>query len=330
MSIDDLIDRHSPFIERRSRKTSSVLDNGDDDQTVKKIKSKDYMDEYINPEGFLQDQQRKLDEDRLKKRGFPESPEKDVLLFLIENAPLENWQREICELIREESYYFAPQGQTKIMNEGWASYWHSTIMTQQGAAGFRADRLCGSSFRNCGHSADTRQSRTSLGLELFKDIEDRWNKGKFGKDYEECDSIEEKKDWDKNLGLGREKIFEVRRIYNDVTFIDTFLTEEFCRAQKMFAYKFDPEQNAYVISGRDFKKVKQQLLFSLTNFGQPLIYVREANYENRGELYLEHRHEGIDLKMDYAKATLENIQKIWSRPVHLETVLEGTGQAFEV
>ena len=128
----------------------------------------------------------------------------------------------------------------------------------------------------------TRVNPYKLGLELFKDIEDRWNKGKFGKDYEECDSIEEKKDWDKNLGLGREKIFEVRRIYNDVTFIDTFLTEEFCHAQKMFAYKFDPEQNAYVISGRDFKKVKQQLLFSLTNFGQPLIYVREANYENRG------------------------------------------------
>src|SRR6187549_3695650 len=78
LSIDDLIDRHSPFIERRSRKASSVLDNGDDDQTVKKIKSKDYMDEFINPEGFLQDQQRRLDEDRLKKRGFPESPEKDV------------------------------------------------------------------------------------------------------------------------------------------------------------------------------------------------------------------------------------------------------------
>ena len=260
-----------------------------------------------------------------RRGAFRKSPEKDVLLFLIENAPLENWQREICELIREESYYFAPQGQTKIMNEGWASYWHSTIMTQKA---LRDSELIDYADHHSGTVATqpTRVNPYKLGLELFKDIEDRWNKGKFGKDYEECDSIEEKKDWDKNLGSGREKIFEVRRIYNDVTFIDTFLTEEFCRAQKMFAYKFDPEQNAYVISGRDFKKVKQQLLFSLTNFGQPLIYVREANYENRGELYLEHRHEGIDLKMDYAKATLENIQKVWSRPVHLETALEGRGK----
>ncbi|HEU0007515.1 MAG TPA: SpoVR family protein [Terriglobia bacterium] len=325
LSIDDLIDRHSPFIERRHRKPSSVLESGDDDQTVKKMKSKDYMDEYINPERFLQDQQRKLDEDRLKKRGFPESPEKDVLLFLIENAPLENWQREICELIREESYYFAPQGQTKIMNEGWASYWHSTIMTRKA---LRDSELIDYADHHSGTVATqpTRVNPYKLGLELFKDIEDRWNKGKFGKDYEECDNIKEKKDWDKNLGLGREKIFDVRRIYNDVTFVDTFLTEDFCREQKMFAYKFDPEQNAYVISGRDFKKVKQQLLFSLTNFGQPLIYVREANHENRGELYLEHRHEGIDLKMDYAKATLENIQKVWSRPVYLETAVEGRGK----
>ena len=126
LSIDALIDRHSPFIERRSRRVPSVLENEAEQQTVKKIKSKDYMDEYINPEEFLQDQQRKLEEERLKKRSFPESPEKDVLLFLVESAPLENWQRDILELIREESYYFAPQGQTKIMNEGWATYWHST------------------------------------------------------------------------------------------------------------------------------------------------------------------------------------------------------------
>ena len=68
LSIDDLIDHHSPSSSGAAARPSSVLDNGDEDQTVKKIKSKDYMDEYINPEEFLQDQQRKLEEDRLKKR----------------------------------------------------------------------------------------------------------------------------------------------------------------------------------------------------------------------------------------------------------------------
>ncbi len=325
LSIDDLIDRHSPFIERHGRKPVSTLENGEEDKTVKKIKSKDYMDEYINPEQFLQDQKRRLDEERVQRRSFPEKPEKDILLSLIETAPLENWQRDILELIREESYYFAPQGQTKIMNEGWATYWHSTIMTQRA---LQDCELIDYADHHSGTVATqpTRVNPYKLGLELFKDIEDRWNKGKFGKDYEECEDINEKKNWDKKLGLGREKIFEVRKIYNDVTFIDTFMTEEFCRDQKLFAYKYDAEQNAYVISDREFKKVKQQLLFSLTNFGQPLIYVKEANHENRGELYLEHRHEGIDLKIDYAKATMENIQKIWSRPVYLETAVEGRGR----
>ena len=56
-----------------------------------------------------------------------------MLLFLIEHAPLKPWQRDVLSIIRDEAYYFAPQGQTKIMNEGWASFWHSTIMTQQDA-----------------------------------------------------------------------------------------------------------------------------------------------------------------------------------------------------
>jgi stage V sporulation protein R len=107
------------------------------------------------------------------------------------------------------------------------------------------------------------------------------------------------------------------------------MTEEFCQEQKLFVYKYNPDQEAYVISNRDFKTVKQQLLFSLTNFGQPFIFVRESNYENRGELYLYHRHEGIDLRLDYSQETLKNIQRIWSRPVYLETVVEGRGKILK-
>ena len=82
---------------------------------------------YINPPEFLDAEQRKkLDETRRGRARFPEpSPQRDVLLFLLEHAPLRDWQRDILSIIREEAYYFAPQGQTKIMNEGWASYWHS-------------------------------------------------------------------------------------------------------------------------------------------------------------------------------------------------------------
>ena len=167
-----------------------------------------------------------------------------------------------------------------------------------------------------------------IGVELFRDIEDRWNKGRFGKEYEECDNLIQRKNWDKKLGLGQQKSFEVRKIYNDIGFIDTFLTEDFCRDQKLFTYQYNEKTNTYEIASRDFREIKIQLLFSLTNLGQPFIYVIDGNYENRGEIYLKHKHEGIDLKLDYAQATLANIYKIWERPVHIETIVAEKGKLF--
>jgi stage V sporulation protein R len=161
-----------------------------------------------------------------------------------------------------------------------------------------------------------------VGIELFRDIEERWNKGRFGKAWDECEDLDRKRTWDLKLGKGREKVFEVRRIYNDILFIDEFLTPQFCDQHKLFAYEHNPQTGEYVIANRDFKKVKEKLLFSLTNFGQPFIHVEDGNYENRGELLLKHRHEGADLKIDYAKETLRNIHTIWSRPVHIETVVD--------
>jgi stage V sporulation protein R len=78
----------------------------------------------------------------------------------------------------------------------------------------------------------------------------------------------------------------------------------------------------YQISDRDFKKVKQRLLFQLTNFGQPFIYVVDGNFRNKGELLLQHKYEGVELKHDYARETLRNIQRIWGRPVNLDTVVD--------
>ena len=161
-----------------------------------------------------------------------------------------------------------------------------------------------------------------LGLELLRDIEDRWNKGKFGKEYEQCDDIQAKRNWDRQLGLGQQKLFEIRQLYNDVTFIDEFLTPEFAVQQKLFSYHYNHHTEYYEISSREFKAVKEKLLFQLTNFGQPYITVEDGNFHNRGELYLKHRHEGVDLKFNYAHDTLHNLHVIWNRPVHLETVLD--------
>src|SRR5262249_6933487 len=124
MSIDDLIDIHSTAIKRRedvSRYDFNPKEEDDDEYRATRFKSKTYMDDYINPRKALkaeEDERRKLKEQTSK--NFPERPEKDVLLFLIENAPLKGWQRDVLSIVRDEAYYFAPQAQTKIMNEGWA------------------------------------------------------------------------------------------------------------------------------------------------------------------------------------------------------------------
>lgn len=330
LSIDNLIDVHAPGIRRRPERCRPFERKDEDDERsrpVRKLPSKSYMDDYINPREFLEAQRQKIEGQRERKKRFPERPERDVMLFLVEHAPLDEWQRDVLAIAREEACYFAPQGQTKILNEGWASYWHSMIMTQKA---LKPDELIDYAEHHAGTMGTSpgRLNPYKLGLELLCDVEDRWNKGRFGKEWEECDDQEARRNWDKQLGLGRQKIFEVRRIYNDVGFIDTFLTPEFARRHKFFTYKYNPRTKEYVVDSRDFEAIKRKLLFSLTNFGQPIVVVQDANYGNRGELLLRHEHEGVDLKLDWALDTLENIHAVWTRPVHLETVVEDKRKLF--
>ena len=91
----------------------------------------------------------------------------------------------------------------------------------------------------------------------------------------------------------------------------------------MFTYGFNEKRSTWEITDREFKKVKGKLLQQLTNFGQPIIEVVDANHENRGELLLAHRHDGQDLKSDHARETLAGLEAVWKRPVNLITRFEG-------
>ena len=125
LSIEDLIDVHSPFIKRfegeqRYRFREHI--DQDDLASSRRFQAKSYMDAFVNPS---RDEADSTDD----ANGDPPSTSKDamrdVMLFLLQHAPLKPWQVDVLSMIRDESYYFAPQGQTKIMNEGWATYWHS-------------------------------------------------------------------------------------------------------------------------------------------------------------------------------------------------------------
>ncbi|MFQ5407272.1 MAG: SpoVR family protein [Anaerolineales bacterium] len=315
LTIENLIDVHAVGIERHAPEPAEDAEP----EIIAKFKAKPYMDSYINPPEYLADMQRQRGEAARKQRKkIPAEPERDVLLFLLEHAPLENWQRDLLDIVREEAYYFAPVRQTKIINEGWASYAHSSIMP---AYALQPDELIDYADHHAGTMAThpARLNPYKLGLELFRDIEDRWNRGAFGPDYEACDDERERRRWDRALGRGRAKVFEVRRIYNDIGFVDEFLTEDFAREQRLFGFDYDEYAEEYRISTREFAEVKRRLLFQLTNFGQPIIEVEDANYKNRGELYLVHQHEGVELDIPFAEATLKNVFTIWGRPVHVET-----------
>ena len=278
LSLENLIDPWRPFT---PRPVAPDEDLEEEPREVPKLRAKDYMDSYINPEEYLEEQKKKREAKKPEQKKTPESPERDVLKFLLDHAPLDRWERDVLEVIREEAYYFVPQMQTKIMNEGWASYWHSRLMTERV---LDASEIVEYADHNAGvmATAPGRINPYKIGVELYRYIEDRWNKGRFGREWEECSDIDQKRHWDMHLGLGRKKIFQVRALYNDVTFIDEFLTPEFCIEQKMYTFGFSGRNDRFEIESREFKEVKEKLLFQLTNFGNPYIRVTDANYANRG------------------------------------------------
>ena len=162
-----------------------------------------------------------------------------------------------------------------------------------------------------------------LGVELYRDIEERWDRGQFGKDWIDNDDPEIKRRWNTGAGLGKEKLFEVRRTHNDVTFVDTFLTPDFCRKQGFFTTTRDPKSGEWVIDSHEFGDIKRQLLQMLATKGTPRVAIIDANVGNRAELRLAHDHEGLDIQLDWASLVLGNLAAIWGRPVHLDTRVDG-------
>lgn len=333
LSLDNLIDPMSMFIKRKrdpGTEEEDATEERNKNEPIRLTARASYMERYINPPEIFQEAaakrelKRQAEDEVAPPPRFPAEPVRDVLLFLTEHAPLESWQRDILEIVREEAYYFAPQGMTKIMNEGWAVYWHSQMMTRDVLGD---SEIIDYADLNAGVlSGGFPFNPYKIGVELYRHIEERWDKGRFGKEWEECDDLATKREWDRQLGLGRKKIFQVRSIFSDVTFIDEFFTEDFCREQLFYSYGWNKRNAHWELQTRQYKEIKDKLLNMLTNFGSPVIEVFEGNYENRGELLLSHRHDGTDLRVDWARDTLTNLYKVWRRPVNLRTVVEGGGK----
>lgn len=250
-----------------------------------------------------------------KKKQFPPQPEKDLLLFIEEySRELEEWQRDILTMMREEMLYFWPQLETKIMNEGWASYWHQRILREM-------DLTSSESIEFAKLNAGVVQpSRTSinpyyLGLKIYEDIEERYN-----------NPTDEMKERGVKPGSGREKIFEVREVESDISFIRNYLTKDLVMREDM--YLFQKQGRDYKIVDKEWEKVRDQLVNMRVNGGFPYITVNDGDYLKSGELYLKHWYEGIELDIKYLEKVMPYIYQLWGRPVHMETIIENKSIVF--
>jgi stage V sporulation protein R len=258
-------------------------------------------------------------------KPLPENPQRDVLQFLIEHAPLEDWELEILNMVRDRGVLLCAAGPDQDHERGLGQLLALDDHDDAGAPRSRDHRLRGPPLGHDGHPAwqgEPVQAGHRAVSRHRRPLEQGALRQGVGGVRRPAQPARK---WDKKLGAGREKIFEVRKHYNDVTFIDAFLTPEFAIEQKLFVFNFNDKKNSWEIATREFKKVKAKLLQSLTNFGQPVIDVLDANHDNRGELMLSHRYDGVDLDPGYAKETLKNLHHLWKRPVGIMTRAEGKG-----
>lgn len=321
LSIQYELDQYAPFIKRRWQHALSEAETAGELEPPRIPVRRDYMDRFVNPPQWLEERRAKLRQGptkRLRDETELAKPQKDLLAFLSRHGHLEHWQKDILAMIRAESLYFVPQIQTKIMNEGWSMFWQSKLMSEFAQPNEFVDHADMMSKVLAGGVVNP----YALGKLIWEDIKDRWDKGRFGREWELCQDPEKKKKWDTKANLGTEKIFEVRRNYNDVTFLAEFFTEELFEKLKLFTYEYIPETGAYHITSKGFADVKKKLLFQQTNLGRPTIKVATGNYGNKGELLLLHLYNGVGLNLDEAKDVLKHLYTMWGRPVNVKTIIK--------
>ena len=258
------------------------------DEEIRKNRIEDYKKAIENKS--ILDMDMVIEEPILDK--IPLEPYDDVVGFIIKYGKLEEWERDIVRIVKRETEYFMPQIETKTMNEGWASYWHYNILKS-------LDLPEGLHFEFLKRHNDVVAPMLGglnpyyVGFKMFEDIEKRY---------------------------GRDKIFEVRSMERDASFIRRYLTQELCEELNLFQYgkkSFD-----YVIeevSDEDgWKEIRDNLAFTAGLGSIPYIRVIDLNTRDL-TLTLEHVYDGRELEATYAKETLKYVQQLWGYKVRLLT-----------
>jgi stage V sporulation protein R len=245
---------------------------------------------------------------------LPLEPEEDILLFIRDYNPrLEDWQRDVLTIVHDEALYFLPQIETKIINEGWACYWHRAIMN---SLDLPADLHMEFLVR---HNQVVRPSPGSinpyhLGLLLWDDIVRRYD-----------DPTAEERETISDLGKsGREKIMEIREADRDASFLRRFLDEKLMRQADLFEYETRGNQQVVskVSDEENWSGVKETLLRNVGTAAMPVIRIVDADCDGSRTMLLHHAFEGRELELGYAEKTLSHLQALWGRQVSLQTRLQ--------
>ncbi|HXG50805.1 MAG TPA: SpoVR family protein [candidate division Zixibacteria bacterium] len=243
----------------------------------------------------------------------PLYPDEDLLIFIRDhNRHLSDWEKDLLTIVHEEAQYFLPQIETKIMNEGWASFWHKRILEAlQLPQELHLEFLVR-------HTQVLRPTPGALnpyhvGMKVWEDIEKRW-------DHPTPEQIRE---YGPPKKTGKEKLFEVREVERDTSFLRRYLTEELVRDLQLFEYR--ARGNAQVVTRvadeENWRQIKETLIQNVGSGTIPVIKVEDSDFNNNRTLLLKHYHDGRDLQLEYAEKTLQYVQQLWGHDVALSTII---------
>jgi stage V sporulation protein R len=215
-------------------------------------------------------------------------------------------------MVHEQAQYFIPQIETKIMNEGWASFWHKRILEALDLPqGLKIEFLI--RHTQVLSPIPGGLNPYHVGMKVWEDIEKRWSQP----------DPEEEKEYGPKKKNAREKLFEVREVERDSSFLRRYLTEGLIRELNLFEYKSRGNEKVIsrVADEDSWQTIKDTLIQNVGTGTIPVIKVEDADYGNNRCLFLKHSHDGRDLQLEYAEKTLQYLRQLWAREVALETII---------
>lgn len=262
---------------------------------------------------------------RQLKLKTPVEPTDDLLGYIIDNSSmLEDWQRDILEILRMEGQYYWPILKTKYMNEGFATMIHERVMNKL----FKEGVLTSEDHADYNYSNSLVKAENPGGLNpyligsgMWKDVEERWDKGQHGYDWDNCTNVKEKEEWDTKDMVGWKKCVDSMITYTDWFFMQDFLTPEVIKELKIYIFeaKDKGKHIDYVITKDTAEEIRKKIVFSFAQTMIPKIEIVDGNYSEKGWLALQHKWDGIDLDPKHAEETMRHMSYLWGRPVILST-----------